>query len=96
MEPIQPIPPTPIPTTQPEVPDELHLKEWMLQLLEEELTLSEEDKVEIRQKVADFLNKIIDIPWIGEKLEQKLFNFAVKAFSKVGEHYGKKLLNWIF
>ena len=68
----------------------------MIQLLEEELKLDEEDKKELRDKIVEIINKAVDIPIIGEKIEQKLFNFAVKMVEKVGLHYGKKLIDLIF
>lgn len=95
MEPITPTPP--VDPSQPEVvPEKLELKKWMIELLEEELKLDEDDKKEIRDKIVDIINKAVDIPIIGEKLEEKLFSFAVKMVERVGLHYGKKLIDLIF
>lgn len=97
MEPekVTPAAPEPIPTTAPTVPTKLTLREDLVRLLDEEGVLTDDERSELRDNIANWVNEVIDIPIIGEKIEGAIIRFAMKVAERTILHYAKGLIDKI-
>lgn len=93
MEPerIEPAPPEVIPTTPPEQT----LREVLDEYIQNAEIFNEEEKAELRDTIADAINKVVDVPIIGEKIEGAAIRFLMGIAERTVLHYAKGLVKKI-
>lgn len=88
---INPLPPQPIPSEKPMTPKELKsLLDEAFESATADGVLTEEQKNELRGKIVDEANKLINIPIIGEAVERAILMFAFKFIERLVVTFFKK------
>jgi hypothetical protein len=73
---------------------ETNLREAIAPEIEELLTseiLSPEEREKIREEIVGTLNKVVNLPIIGEAVEAAIFRFIVKIAEKIVLRYAGQL-----